>query len=156
MVSIIPVFGTSSPVQLSTSRRISLRAYKPFIVWSHILLRTLSRANMPGKANHIWGPLREGTWSLVPLNKIGIFPCSPKSKSWFSMFPDPQIAFAPMFPSVLDLFPCSPEINDLIPLFSKTRGRTSYVNPDSEKQMCRRGCFGFISQRTTKLTIRPV
>ena len=50
-----------------------------------------------------------GYCSLVPLIKIGIFPCSPKSKSWFLCSLFPKIAFVPLFPSVLDF--CS-----LVPL----------------------------------------
>ena len=72
-----------------------------------------------------WGPPREGgTCSLVPLKKIVIFSCSPKSKSWFSMFPVPQNCLC--FPvSFSFIFPCSLEINDLIPLFPKTPWRAS-------------------------------
>ena len=39
---------------------------------------------------------------LLPWKKIGIFPCSPKSKSWFSIFPVPQKCICSLFPSVLD------------------------------------------------------
>ena len=33
------------------------------------------------------------------------------------MFHAPKITFVPQFPSFLDKFPCSHEINDIIPLF---------------------------------------
>ena len=64
------------------------------------------------------------TCSLVPLKKFVIFLCSPKSKSWFSLFPVPQNCICSPVPfSFRLLFPCSPEINGLIPLFPKTPGR---------------------------------
>ena len=78
-------------------------------------------------------------WKGVPVplfpwkKKIDIFPCSPKSKSWFSLFPVPPNCFCSPIPfSFRLLFPCSHEINGLIPLFLQTPGRASLRRAISE------------------------
>ena len=56
------------------------------------------------------------TCSLVPLEKMALLPCSPKTKSWFSMFPVPQkclcspvpLIFRPLFPWKNALVPQNP------------------------------------------------
>ena len=80
-----------------------------------------------------WGPLKGGRAGggggyrfLCSPEKVGICPCSPKSKSWFSMSHVPQNCLCSPVPfSFRLLFPFSPEINGLIPLFPKTSGRAS-------------------------------
>ena len=68
-----------------------------------------------------------GTCSFVPW-KNDIFPCSPKSKSWFSMFPVPQYCLCSPVPFIFRLlFPRSPELNCLIPLFPKTPGGGGFL-----------------------------
>ena len=57
----------------------------------------------------------------IPLFPRKKWPCSPKSKSWFSMFP--KIACVPLI--FRPLFPCFPEKIALVPLFPKTPGRAS-------------------------------
>ena len=54
---------------------------------------------------------------LVPQNQNLDFLCS--------MFP--KTAFVPLCPSVLDLFPCIPEINGLVPLFLKPLGVSQHL-----------------------------
>ena len=93
----------------------------------------------------VWG--RGGGGYLFPCfpeKKIGIFPCSPKSKSWLSMFPVSQnCLYSPVPFSFRLLFPCSPEINDLILLFPKILGRVSlytWKKYRNRKVRCRLCC----------------
>ena len=80
------------------------------VTWSELILQQW------------WGPPRWDTCSLVPLKKIASLPCSPKSKSWFPMFPVLQNCLCSPF---LDL--CSPEINAIVPLLPETPGRASMI-----------------------------
>ena len=59
------------------------------------------------------------------LEKIDIFPCSPKSKSRFSMFPVPPNCLCSHVPFNFRLLfqGCSPEISGLISLIPKTPER---------------------------------
>ena len=73
-----------------------------------------------------WG-LR-GYRSLGPLKQMAFFPCSPKTKSWFSMFPVPQNWLCFHVPLIFGpLFPCSPEKYALFPLFPKTPWSASLI-----------------------------
>ena len=48
----------------------------------------------------------------VSSKTMALFPCSPKTKSWFSMFPVPQSCLCSPVPlNFRPLFPCSPEKN---------------------------------------------
>ena len=83
---------------------------------------------------HLWmlsilkRPSQWGTCSLVPLEKMALFHCSLKPKSWFSKFPVPQNCLCSPAPLIFkSLFPCSPEKIDLVPLFPKTRGSASLI-----------------------------
>ena len=63
---------------------------------------------------------------LVPLFPSKKWPCSPKTKSCFSMFPVPKIACVPLFPLFLGLCSHAPlKKLALVPLFPKTPGRIS-------------------------------
>ena len=63
----------------------------------------------------------------VPLEKMALFPCSPKTKSWFSIFPVPQnclcspvpLMFRPLFPCSPENIACSLRNNDIVSLFLK-------------------------------------
>ena len=73
-------------------------------------------------------PSQGGTYSLVSLN-ISAFSLVPQNQNLnvlCSLLP--KITFVPLFPSSFRLvFPCSPEINDIIPLFHITPGRASLL-----------------------------
>ena len=73
---------------------------------------------------------REVTCSLVPLKKNSAFFLIPQNQNFgFSMFSVPQhcLCFSVPF-SFIILFPCSAEINGLIPLFLKTPGSRPQKN----------------------------
>ena len=63
-------------------------------MWNEALyshkLNTTPRGFEPGPSSSRPSERWEDTCSFVPLKKISIFPCFPKSKSSFSMFPVPQ------------------------------------------------------------------
>ena len=65
-------------------------------------------------------PSQGGTCSLVPLKYFSIFPFLQNQNLNFLCSLLPKITFVPLFPSFLDMFPCSSEINDFIPLFPIT------------------------------------
>ena len=72
----------------------------------------------------------DGTCSLVSLKKMALFPCSPKTKSGFSMFPVPQNCLCSPVPLIFrPLFPCSLK---KVPLFPKTHGRVSQMGKQTD------------------------
>ena len=74
-----------------------------------------------------WGPL-EGmggsTCSIVHLKQMGLFPCSQKSEICFLMLPDPQYCLRSPYPlNIWPLFPCSPDINAILPCSPEPLGK---------------------------------
>ena len=66
---------------------------------------------------------------LFPLNKLACSHVPQKSKICFLMFPVPQYCLCSPVPlKIWPLFPCSPEINALFPLLTKTPGRASMMD----------------------------
>ena len=64
----------------------------------------------------------------VPLKYIALFPCSPKSKSWFAKFPVPQnCLYSPVQLTFKLVFHCYPGVNALVPLFHKTPGKATIL-----------------------------
>ena len=73
-------------------------------------------------------PSQGGTCSLVPLKNIALYPCFPKTKSSFCMFPVPKNCLCSPVPLIFrPLFPCSPEKIAIVPLFPQTPGRASLL-----------------------------
>ena len=91
-----------------------------------LLVRNNELLMGPSRGRGGWGG-RNGVYLFLCSPDILAFPLFPKIKILIFLFPAPQNYLCSPVPFIFRRFHCSPEMNDIIPLFPRTPGRASLI-----------------------------